>query len=179
MGSQLQAIVVGDSSDDFVRGASNLLESRGIDVVRCLEVYSSVPKLQGAIGGIVIGRFDELCKEDGRFFEIAQDYGFTCCCLVDTDFAVNRRELVEAMEQGVLLLTEAEQIEEALVDLSKQSTIGKRRNRRDNERGLVGNVVDTILGDASPKRPGARGKAGFSKGEFSMTQAELDALLGA
>lgn len=178
MSSQLQAIVVGDSSDDFIRSASNLLDNRGFDIVRCCEIYSSVPKLGEIGGGVVVGRFEELCKEDGRFFEIAKDYGFTCCCFVGGYLVQSRGELIRAMEQGVLLVSNIEEVEEALESCSRGMAVGQRRRRDTGERGLVGNVVNTILGGTAPQRARSRAKSGFSKEEFRMTQAELDALLG-
>jgi hypothetical protein len=179
VGSQLQAIVVGGSSDEFVRSGSNLLDSYGLDIVRCPDVYSSVSKLREAPGGVVVGRFEELCKEDGRFFDIARAYGFACCCFVDEGFAWNRRELVKAMERGVFIVTEAEEIEEVLAGFSGRSNDREPGNRNNAERGLIGNVIDKILGDTASGRSKPGTKSGFSKNEFSMTQAELDALLGA
>ena len=179
MVSQLQAIVVGGSSDEFVRSVLNLLDSYGLDITRCPDVYSSVPKLREAPGGVVVGLFKELCKEDGRFFDIARACGFSCCCFVDEGFAGNRRELVKAMERGVFIVTEVEGIEEVLSGLSGRSNARKPETQNNAERGLIGNVVDKILGDPMPGRSKPRAKSGFSKDEFSMTKAELDALLGA
>jgi len=179
VGSQLQAIVVGGSSDDFVRSASNLLDSCNFAIIPCPDVYSSVPGLHEGPGGVVVGRFEELCKEDGRFFDIARAYGFACCCLVDDAFAGNRRELVKAMERGVFIVTEIEEIEEVLAGFSGPGNAHEPKGRNDAEQGLVRNVVEKILGDTAPQRSKPRAKSGFSKDKFSMTQAELDALLGA
>ena len=179
MGSQLQAIVVGGSSDEFVRSASNLLDSSSLAIIPCPDVYASVPGLREAPGGIVVGRFEELCKEDGRFFDIARAYGFACCCFVDEAFAGNRRELATAMERGVFIVTEIEEIEEVLAGFSGPGNAHEPEGRNDAEQGLIGNVVEKILGDTTPQRSKPRAKSGFSKDKFSMTQAELDALLGA
>jgi hypothetical protein len=179
VGSQLQAIVVGGSSDEFVRGASNLLDSYGLDIIRCPDVYSGVSRLRETPGGVVVGRFEELCKEDGRFFDIARAYGFACCCFVDEGFAGNRRELVKAMERGVFFVTGTEEIEEVLTRFSGPDNALEPERRNDAGRGLIGNVIKTILGDTAPQSSKPRAKSGFSKDEFSMTKAELDALLGA
>ncbi|MHC4744545.1 MAG: hypothetical protein ACYS8Z_21735 [Planctomycetota bacterium] len=177
--SQLQAIAVGDSSDDIVRNSSNLLEGYGLAVVRCPDIYSSIPRLREARGGVVVGRFQELCKEGGRFFEIARVRGFSCCCFVDECFAGNRRELVEAIERGVLIVTEAEEIEEVLAAFARRINAGEREGQNDARRGHMSSVVDKILGDAMPARSKPDAKSGFSNDEFRMTKAEFDALLGA
>jgi hypothetical protein len=179
VGFQLQAIVVGGSSDEFVRIASGLLDSYSLAIIRCPDVYSSVPRLHEGPGGVVVGRFEELRKEDGRFFDIARAYGFACCCFVDEAFAGNRREIFKAMERGVFIVTKAEEIEEILAGLSGSGNAREPKVRNKGERGLVGNVVEKILGGTTPQRSKPRAKSGFSKDEFSMTQAELDALLGA
>lgn len=177
--SQLQAIVVGDSSDDIVRSGSNLLESYGLTVIRCPDIYSSVSRLREARGGVVLGRFEELCREDGRFFEIARARGFSCCCFVDECFAGNRRELVEAIKRGVFIVAEAEEIEEALATFAGRIKAGEPEGQNDAGLGHIRNVVDKILGDAMPAGSRPDVKSGFSKDEFKMTKAEVDALLGA
>ena len=166
LSSQLQAIVVGSSSDEFVRDVLNLPEGYDIEITRCEDVYSSVCKLGEAIGGVVVGRHEELGREDGRFFDIARMYGFTCCCFVDKNLVSRQRELVKAMERGVLVVTELGEIDEMLMELSSSSAPYKPRGRRDAGRGPVGRSV-------------TGGASGLLKDEFLMTKAETDALLGA
>lgn len=179
LGSQFQAIVVGGSSDDIVRSSSSVLEARGLDIIRRPDIYSSISRLREARGGVVVGRLEDLCREGGRFFEIARAHGFLCCCFVEKCFAWNRRELVEAIERGVFIVTEAEEIEEALAAFAGQIRVSEPEERNDDKRGLVHNVVDKILGETTRARSNADAKSGFSKDEFRMTKAEFDALLGA
>jgi len=164
--SQLQAIVVGSSSDEFVRDVLNLPDGYNIEIVRCEDVYSGVCKLGEALGGVVVGRHEELAREDGRFFDVARKYGYTCCCFVDKNLAGRQRELAKAMERGALLVTELGEIDEVLMELSHRSSAHKSRARGDGGRGLIG-------------RSPAGGASGLLKDEFLMTKAELDALLGA
>ena len=179
LNSQLQAIVVGSSSDDFVRNVLNLSVSHDLDIVRCDDVYSSVCKLDEAVVGVVVGRFEELCREDGRFFDIARAHGFRCCCFVDKAAARRQRELVQAMKRGVFIVTEIGKIDEVLTELSGGHSVAKSRAADDGRRGLIGNVIDKILGDGVVGRPVTGGASGFLKDEFLMTKAETDALLGA
>ena len=166
LGSQLQVIAVGGSSDEFVRAVLNLSGRYGLDTVLCEDVYSSVCKLGEALGGVVVGRQEELGREDGRFFDIARIYGFTCCCFVDKAFAGKQQELVKAMGRGVLVVTELGEIDELLMDFAKRGGVYNSRARGDDERGVVG-------------RPEVERTSGLLRDEFRMTKAELDALLGA
>ncbi len=166
MGSQLQMIAVGSSSDEFVRVVLNLSGRYDLDTVLCEDVYSGVCKLGEALGGVVVGRQEELGREDGRFFDIARMYGFTCCCFVDKGVAGRQRELVKAMERGVVVVTELREIDELLMDLANRSGVHKSRVRGDGRRGPT-------------DRPASGRTSGFSKDEFLMTKAEMDALLGA
>lgn len=159
-------IAVGSSSDEFIRAVLNLSGRYGLDAVLCEDVYSGVCKLGEALGGVVVGRHEELSREDGRFFDIARIYGFTCCCFVDKGAAGRQQELVKAMECGVLVVTELGEIDKLLMDLVNRSDAHKSGARGDGGRGLVG-------------RSAAGGASGSLKDEFLMTKAELDALLGA
>lgn len=87
--------------------------------------------------------------------------------------------MIKAMERGVFIVAEAEEIKEVLAGFSGRSDAREPEIRNDGERGLVGSVVEKILGDTAPASSAPVAKSGFSKDEFSMTQAELDALLGA
>ena len=164
--SQLQAIVVGSSSDEFVRDVLNLSGRYDLDTVLCEDVYSGICKLGEALGGVVVGRHEELAREDGRFFDVARRYGFTCCCFVDKNVAGRQRELLKAMEHGALLVTELGKIDELLMELADRNGAHESRARGDGGRGLIG-------------RSPAAGASGLLKDEFLMTKAELDALLGA
>jgi hypothetical protein len=155
LGMQLQAVVVGGSSDELVRGVMGLAGGYGIESVRCEDVYSAVGRMAERAGarGVVIGRLGELAREDGRFFEIARRNGFACCCLVEKDFADRRRAVLAAMEAGAFVVTEVTQVDEVLTKLSG---------------GGAGGLASQ----------GNSGASGFLKDEFRTTKAELDALLG-
>jgi len=156
LGSQLQVIAVGSSSDEFVREVLNLSGGYDLDTVLCEDVYSGVCKLGEALGGVVVGRHEELAREDGRFFDVARKYGFTCCCFVDKNVAGRQRELLEAMERGVLVVTELGKIDELLMELSDKNSAHRSRARGDGGRGPVG-------------RSATGGASGLLKDEFLMT----------
>jgi len=166
LGSQVQVIAVGSSTDEFVRAVLNLSGRYELDSILCEDVYSGVCKLGEGGGGVVVGRHEKLAREDGRFFDVARKYGFTCCCLVDKNVAGRQRELVKTMERGVLVVTELGEIDELLMDLANRNGAHKSGARGDGRRGPV-------------DRPATGRTSGFSKDEFLMTKAEMDALLGA
>ncbi len=150
--SQLQAIVVGDSSDEFVRCVVNMLAGHALKVVRCEDVYSAVCKLGAGVKGVIFGRLGELCREDGRFFDIARGYGLACCCFVAKGIAGSQREVLAAMERGALVVGKVGEIDKAIVKYLEDGRLGASVNSR---------------------------ASSFLKDEFLTTKAELDALLGA
>ena len=179
MDSQLQVIVVGSSSDDFVRDVLNLSNGCDLDTVLCDDVYSGVSKLGLAVGGLVVGRLEELSRENGRFFDIARMYGFTCCCFVDDGVAGRRRELIQAMERGAHVVAELGEIDDLLTKLSGSSAVRISVRGAHRARDLIGNVMDKILGDGTPRRPVTGGASDPIKDELLITKAEMNALLGA
>ncbi len=159
LASGLQVIIVGSSADSFVRDALNLSNGCNGDTILCEDVYSCVSKLGRAGGGIVVGRLEELSKEEGRLFDVARMYGYKCCCFVDRDVAGRQKELLKAMERGALLAAEVEQIGEMLMKLSDRGSASEATTRGGE--------------------PPAGATSSFFKDEFLITKDEMDALLGA
>jgi hypothetical protein len=158
-GLQLQVIVVGSSADSFVRDVLNLSNGYDLDTVLCEDVYSCVSKLGRAGGGLVVGRLEELSKEDGRFFDVARMHGYKCCCFVDKNVAGRQKELLKAMQRGALLGAEVGRIDEMLMKLSDRSSAAD----------------STARSDGPPTGATSR----FFKDGFLITKDEMDALLGA
>jgi len=150
-----QVIVVGSSADEFVRLTTSLLDHHGIEHILCDDVYSSIGELAKSKGPnvLVIGRFGQLSKEQGRFFHILRKRSYTCCCLVDRGLARNQKQILTALETGVFIINKPAEIEEVVVKL----LVGKRDW-------------------PSEKKENCRA-SNFIKEEFLTTKAELDALL--
>ncbi|MBN2272670.1 MAG: hypothetical protein JXN61_18800 [Sedimentisphaerales bacterium] len=159
LASGLKVIVVGSSADGFVRDVLNLSNGCGVDTIFCEDVYSCVSKLGRSAGGLVVGRLDELSREDGRLFDVARMYGYKCCCFVDRNIAGRQKELLKAMERGALLAAEVEQIGEMLMKLSDKNNTPESTARTDG--------------------PATGATSSFFKDEFLITKAEMNALLGA
>ena len=166
--SHWQVIVVGGSADEFVRHTTDLLDRHDIEYALCDEVYSAIcesakskvpaPASSDASRGsgpniLVIGRFGQLSKEQGRFFHIASEKGYRYCCLVDRDPVRNHKQILAAFESGAFIINKPEEIEEVVVKL----------------------LVDNR--DCSPVQNANCKASNFIKEEFLTTKAELDALL--
>ena len=156
--TQLQAIIVGSCTDEFVRCTMNLLGDYDIDFVRCEDVYSAVGELaknnyDGNV--LVIGTFEQLSREQGRFFQKAREKGLACCCLADKNSASKRKQVAAAIETGAFVINEPAEIAEVVTKLlisNSTSPSGKKGNNK---------------------------ASAFNEDEFLTTKAERDALLGA
>jgi hypothetical protein len=69
---QIQAIVVGNPSDEFVRHSTNVLKNYELEFSVCPDVYQAVSQLAKTNGNVlIVGRIEQLSRENGRFFRIA------------------------------------------------------------------------------------------------------------
>jgi len=151
---QLQVIVVGSSTDELVHRTMNSLGDHGVEYILCDDVYSAVGELAKNESGnvLVIGRLGQLSREQGRFFQMACENGYNCCCIADRELVRKRKQILTAIEAGAFVINEPAEIGEIVTKLSQDSTPEKNRY------------------DKAPK---------FIKNEFVTTKAELNALLGA
>lgn len=148
------AIVVGDSADEFVRYTVNLLGGCGIEFVHCEDVYSAVVKSAGeeSKNTLVVGRFEELNREQGRFFHKANERGFVCCCLANGDFVRRQKQILAAIITGAFIVNEPSEVEGIVTDMlsgEPACPCGKRKDK----------------------------KSAFNRDKFLATEAELEALL--
>ncbi|MHC4359397.1 MAG: hypothetical protein ACYSYU_11065 [Planctomycetota bacterium] len=153
-GSHLQAIVVGDSDDEFVIYATTLLDDEGIAFSCCDDVYSTVAELAKDTNKnvLIIGRLSELNKEQGRFFHIAGEKGCHCCYLAEAN-STRRQQLPVVVETGASII---------------------------NRPAELKNVVTELLANGwicSTEKKQKKGASAFNKNDFLTTKAELDALL--
>ena len=156
--TRLGAVVVGSAADGFVRQMMNLLRGCDVDFVHFEDLYFAVgwlAKNHQYADTIVIGRLEQLSAEQGRFFHIAAEKGWVCCCFIDAESARKPKRLAAAIETGAVIIDQAEQVRTLL------SRLGPR-------------APDARLQEEARNRPPA-----FLKDQFLTTKAELDALLGA
>ena len=152
----VQVMVVGSCADEFIRYTVGLLGNYGVEFDLCGDVYQTVGRLvkNGHENVLVIGRFEQLVREEGRFFQKVSERGFSCCCLADKHTAGKQKQILCARREGVFVINEPIEVEEVVIKL------------------LTG--ISTC---ASGENGGNKASA-FNKDEFVATKAELEALLG-
>ncbi len=178
--TQLEIIILGRQPPKLVETTRQLAEQSGMACVCSEDVYSAVVAVAAGPGGLVVGPFAELNKEQGRFFEIARRNGFACCCYLDDDLSTRRTDLPAALERGAFLITDAAQIRDILTELSRcvcpahrpgESEIGEPSDR-------IRRVVEKIIGVGPPRPVAQNGPQPPFVEHFRTTQDELNALFG-
>jgi hypothetical protein len=153
-------VVVGDPGGALVQTTRRLAREGEIDAVVCDDVYSAVSRLAQLAGRrvLVVAALGTLAREGGAFFRIAARHAVRCGCLVAPGFATARRDLHAALEVGVTVLSDLEEI-----------------------RGLLKKGL-TPPSDAGPGAVPAARRAQRVEEELCeesrATEAELSALLG-
>lgn len=157
--TQLRAVIVGSTADEFVRQMKKLLGDYEVNSVLCEDIYSAVGVLAKSRNEnvLVVGRFEQLGKEQGRFFHIASENGCICCCLVKPNSAQGRNPSqaeLAALATGTFIVNEPAKVEEVLSNLLAGGS-GQLLNKKENGSGSI-----------------------LIRDEFLTTEAERDALLG-
>jgi hypothetical protein len=153
-GSHLQAVVVGDSDDEFVIYAATLLKGEGITFSCCDDVYLTVAELAKNANEnvLIISRLSELSKEQGRFFHIAGEKGCHCCCLAEVN-STCRQQFPVVVETGASIINRPAELKEVVAELLANGWI------------------------CSTEKKQKKGASAFNKNDFLTTKAELEALL--
>jgi hypothetical protein len=109
-------VVVGDTRDDLVAQTLRLTSEYEVDVTRCDDVYAAVAALavrgEGSI--LLVGRFRDLAREDGRLFALAARNGTCCCSLLDSDGPAGPGDVLAAIRAGVSFVGRIEEVEPVL-----------------------------------------------------------------
>ena len=150
--TELHIIVVDNFGDELINSTVSLLNDYEVKFVLCEDVYSTVAELAKTKSPdvLTIGRLEQLNKEQGRFFHIAGENNYICCCLTDKNSA--QKQISAAKEAGALIVNKLPQIEELLAKL------------------LTGGSASLV------RKNGGSSSSSFNKDEFTVTKSELDAL---
>lgn len=99
-------LIVGTADDDFVRYVEDLAGRLACEFRLCSNIYSACAMLGEIAGkcGICIGRFEDLSREGGRFFEMVRRKGILCCCLAEADSVFRRKGVSQATRAGALMI---------------------------------------------------------------------------
>ena len=147
----LQTLIIGDETDKFVCQVITLLSKYKLEFVRLGDIYSAIVWLtkNSHENILVVGRIEQLNKEQGRFLKKVREKGCYCCCLADQNIMQKQEISAAAQNRKILFINEPAEIESIIVQL----------------------VTDTA---ALPKE---KPSIDF-KDEFRISDAERDALLG-
>jgi len=115
---QMQAIVVGNSNDEFVRHTTNVLGNYELEFSVCPDVYQAVSRLAKTNGNVlIVGRVEQLSRENGRFFRIAGKKKARCCCLTETNSARQYLRSLSMIGTDAFVINEPAEIEDVLARL--------------------------------------------------------------
>jgi hypothetical protein len=144
-------LLIGNPSDKFLTDTADLLKKYSLGSAHCDNVYSAVGWLarRDYPAVLVFGRFEQLCVERGRFFEIASEKTISCCCFSQPGWAPSSM----AGRGNLTVITQFSEIENVIANfLAKASA--------------------SLLKVKAPE-----GFSKFIKDEFLITRQERDALL--
>ena len=115
---QMQAVVVGNSSDEFIRHTTNVLGNYELEFSVCPDVYQAVSRLAKTNGNVlIVGRVEQLSRENGRFFRIAGKKKARCCCLTETNSARQYLRSLSMIGTDAFVINEPAEIEDVLARL--------------------------------------------------------------
>jgi len=153
---RFDAIVLGSVADDFVRHTMDLLAEGGVEFILCEDVYSAVATLAKndiAENVLIIGRVEQLSKEEGRFFQKLRKGGLVCCCFAAGNLIRRQKQILSAMDAGAFVIDDPARIRELI---AKFSAGGLARSSSEIKNKSLSAFDD----------------------EFIITKVEMDALLG-
>lgn len=153
---RFDAIVLGSVEDDFVRESMGLLAEGGVEFILCEDVYSAVATLAKndiAENALIIGRVEQLSREEGYLFQKLQGSNLVCCCFADGNLVRRQKQILSAMEAGAFVIDDPAGMRELIAKFSAGSLA-----RSSSE---IKNKSLSAFDD-----------------EFIITKAETDALLG-
>jgi len=162
-----QFILAGKVSDDFIRCVFKIIENYGADIVLCDDAYSAVVVLakSRANRSFVIGRFEVLNKEAGRFFDIISKKAAYCFALVEGGTAkqkapgrIDTSNTAIIYDKDELLNKIDEQLETALKFGESQANSESRRPFLTEEFHITKEETEALLetGDIETDQAGSK-----------------------
>ncbi len=150
--SQPKVLIIADADDELVGYVKNLLGNYEIESELCANIYEAVGLLAktDTRNIFAVGRFEQLNKEKGRFFQKLTEKTIRCCCLTHRQIPQEQSAALE--ETGVFIVKEMDAIEAILAQYLESGAADQPIQKQD--------------------------AAHFNANEFAATEAEIDALLG-
>lgn len=109
-------VVVAAAHDALATATARLAAEYELDERRCDDVYAAVAEvalLQDRCI-LVVGRLEELAKEDRRFFAVAARHGARCCALLEATAPIEPNVVPAALRMGVFLVGTTSEIKGVL-----------------------------------------------------------------
>jgi hypothetical protein len=131
-------IVVGEPGSELVRTTVRLAGEGELDVVLCDNVYSATAGVAQAKGRriLVVGPIRDLADQNGVFFRIAHSHAARCCCLLDHRHRVGREDLRTALQSGVTIVGDVQDVGSVLTQwLTTASSAVARPPRATGDEG--------------------------------------------
>lgn len=154
---QMQAIVVGNLSDEFIRHSTNVLGNYEVEFSVCPDVYQAVSRLAKRNGNVlIVGRIEQLSRENGRFFRIVGKKKAWCCCLTETNSARQYLRSLSMIGTDAFVINEPAEIEGVLArllqarDSGVAASSGKPRAMNRDIR-LTNEELGALLGNEGTK----------------------------
>lgn len=99
-------VVVAAAHDALATATTRLAAEYELDVRRCDDVYAAVAEVALPQDRciLVVGRLEELAKEDRRFFAIAARHGARCCALLEGAASMEPNVVPTALHTGAFLV---------------------------------------------------------------------------
>ena len=108
-------LVVGDPHSESAQEMVRLAQEYQVRAVRCDDVYMAVAKMTTAgRQALVVGRIQDLARENGRLFAFAAARDIRCCCLLEKHSRPGRACLRAALRAGASLIFEAREARDIL-----------------------------------------------------------------
>lgn len=160
----IRVIVIARPCDGFRWQATFLLDRLNIEHIVCQDIYHAIAELQQKChrhkSHVLVGAMQELCREDMRFLDLCQARKNTiCCCLATGSLQHNLPKIIAAMETSALVVANIMDLEATIETLLKTPS---------NKWSL----------NPMSKTEDIKSLSHTDKDDITLTQAELDALLG-
>ncbi len=144
-------VIVGEPDDALTQTAARLARAGGLEILPCTDVYAAVAALAGMASRrlLVVGKMQDLAREDSSFFSVMAVHAVRCCGLLDGDRPAGAASLHAALQAGTTLISAASELE-----------------------GVLREWLSLVPSFGAPRAANAE------YGDLRATEAELSALLG-
>lgn len=142
-------IVVRELRQQLVTEMVRVAAEYEVGVTFCDDVYAAVAELAGSddVQALVIGRLQELARENSRFFRVAARHGARCCAWLDRRDPAQRGEVLSIVQPGASVVDRIEEIRGQMDNwLAPTRCHRHRTNTPDHQWRASDAELDALLG---------------------------------